>query len=280
MRRNKHCSRSRRPGGARRKGLCERQEAIKLHSAAAGSAQTQHSPPISRGGGCGEKGRQPAVPPQCPTPGAIRAGACESAGRRGSPQPPGRPRRPGLAPPHLSACGRTPRRTGTRSPARGPRPRGRRAGPRSDRRGRDRPRPQPPALMSPRALPGEGAVGQAWPLSPPRGEGPTAPPPASGPVPCLPPAYGRGPPAAGGHGRGSTALLGRLKPPPGCPTLSSAAISRLTRVRRPWRAPVRAPALPLPNPRCRGAPLVCPAALPVTSPRFDVGHPPLPSPFL
>lgn len=86
MRHNKHCSRSRRPGGARRKGLCKRQEAIKVHSAAAGSAQTQRSPPITRGGGGGEKGRQPAVPTQCPTPGAIRAGACASAGRRGLPQ--------------------------------------------------------------------------------------------------------------------------------------------------------------------------------------------------
>lgn len=172
MRHNKHCSRSRRPGGAPRKGFCERQEAIKVHSAAAGSAQIQHSPPITRGGGGGEKGRQPAVPTQCPTPGAIRAGACESAGRRGSPQLPGQPRRRGLAPPPLSACGRTPRRTRTGSPTRGSRPRGRRAGPWSDRRGRDRPRSQPPALLSPRPLPGEGAVGQAWPLSPPRGEGP------------------------------------------------------------------------------------------------------------
>lgn len=95
---------------------------------------------------------------------------------------------------------------------------------------------------------------------PSAGRGPTAPPPASGPVPCRPPARGRAPPAGGGRGRGSTALLGRPKPRPGCPAPSSAAISRLGRV----RAPVRAPALSLPHPPCSGLPSCAP--LPSRSP--------------
>lgn len=279
MRRNKHCSRSRRPGGARRKGLCERQEAIKLHSAAAGSARAQRSPPITRGGGCGGKGRRPAAPAQCPTPGAIRAGACQSAARDTGghlSRPPAPP--PGLAPPHVSACGRTPRRSGTRSPARGSPsgPQGRAVEPPPGAR------QAPAAAASPsvsRPLPGEGAVGQAWPLSL---RGARGPPPRRQPRDPYPAAR---PPAAEGHRRAGD--MGGAPPP------SSGASSRdplvpLSPAPRfpdsPGSADPGAPrcasSLSLPDPRCREAPPVCPAALPVTSSRFDVGHPPLPSRFL
>lgn len=164
-----------------------------------------------------------------------------------------------------------------------------RAGPCSRRRGRDRPRPPPPALLCPWALPGEGALGQAWPRSPPWGRGPTAPPPAPAlrypllppPCPCHRPTGGRG------MWAGSTALLGLLQPRPSGPTASSAAISRRTRVLRA-RCSL---ALSQPKPRCRGLPSCAP--LPSRSParalmsgtrlfparRFDAvpEHPRLPS---
>lgn len=248
------------------------------------------------------------MPTQCPTPGAIRAGACASAGRRGLPQQPGRPRRRGPAPPPPSACGRTPRRTRTWSPARGSRPQGRRAGPWSDRRGRDRPRPPPPALMSPRPLPGEGAVGQAWPLSPPRGEGPTAPPAASGPVPCRPPAHGRGHRRAGGMGRAPPPSSGvssldpvvPLPPAPRSPVSSGSAgpgAPRCAPSRSPCLTrsaaglpscaplPSRSPARPLKSgtrlfPPCPfDAAARAPSFPPAPSPRAEPSapaHPPLP----
>lgn len=144
-----------------------------------------------------------------------------------------------------------------RSPARGSRPRGSRAGPWSDRRGRDRPRPQPPALLSPRPLPGEGAVGQAWPLSPPRGQGP---PPLRQPRDPYPAARL---PTAEAHRRAGD--MGGAPPP------SSAVSSRDPVVPLP-PAP-RSPVSPgpqtlarpaLPNPRCSGLPSCAP--LPSRSP--------------
>lgn len=142
MRHNKHCSRSRGPGRVRRKGLCQTQEAIKVHSAAAGSARTQHSPPITLGGGGGGKGAggeggdSPHRPPSAPRRGRPELDPARVRGRRGSAQPPARPRRRSPSPPPLPAGGRPPRRPGPGSPARGSRPRGGRAG---ARRGAERP---------------------------------------------------------------------------------------------------------------------------------------------
>ncbi|CAN8218908.1 unnamed protein product [Coccothraustes coccothraustes] len=244
MRRNKHCSRSRRPGGAQGKGLCERQEAIKLHSAAAGSAQAQRSPPITRGGGCGGKGRRPAVPAQRPTPGAVRAGACERAGRRGHlSRPPAPPSWPGSAASvRVWAHAPTDRDAVTcpRLPPSGP-----------PGRAVERPpgaRQAPAAATSPyvsAASSRRRRCRTSLATLPSAGRGAHRPAASLG-TRTLPPACPRQRPAGagGGHGRGSTALLGRLEPRPGCRALSSAAISRLTRVRRPRRVPVRALALP------------------------------------
>jgi len=53
---NKRC------GGSRRKALCQRQGAIKAHSAAAGSAPAQRSPPVTAGEGAGGREGSPHSP--------------------------------------------------------------------------------------------------------------------------------------------------------------------------------------------------------------------------
>lgn len=189
MRHNKRCSRSRGAGGARRKSLCQRQEAIKVHSAAAGSAQIRYSPPSTRGGGLRrEEERLPKLPTLCPMHGVTPALLSEGAGPvQGS----------------LAACLARPSRPSSAAFARRwtpaviaragvtcprlplPGPPGRDAM-RSSHRGRGRPWPPPPAILSPRPLPGEGAVGQAWMLSPPGRGARHPPPPAPRSSPRLP----------------------------------------------------------------------------------------------
>lgn len=202
MKHNKHCSRSQGPGGARRKGLWQRQEAIKVHSAAAGSVQTQHSPPSTRGGGDGERGQAARIAHPSPrATGATRAGLREGAeAARGNPAARSAPLSRSIA--ASSARGWAPSptaRAGVTCMRLPPSGRLGRGAERSGRRGRGRPWPPPLAILSRRPLPGEGAVGQASALPVWERGSPPHSPPLSAPGPRLdrPLAHGRGPPAGG-----------------------------------------------------------------------------------
>lgn len=292
MRHNKPCSEALGPGWARRKGPCQRQEAIKPHSVPRGLLTPRNLRGCAWGRGRPGGGHGGISPTRAP-PASPRGAPCEAVGAVGTAgpvpaappsasrcAPRGRPRRAApprsLAEPDAGAVGRgrpealgplraapssaeasavearpwgglswdalgtpRPRRRGPGSPARGARPRGRRASARCCRRGRGRARRRHQPFCLPRPLPGEGAVGQAWPPSLP-GRGalrPAAPrclprPPARSPGPRP-----RGRPTGG---PGAPPLFGG--PPPGSrPSTSSDAASGPSRALRASLRPLRAP---------------------------------------
>lgn len=91
MRHNKPCSEALGPGRARRKGPCQRQEAIKAHSVPAGAAHTPEPPRMRLGEGAAGEGGTVGSPPPVPLRPPLEEHTARPWGPWGRPSRPSRP---------------------------------------------------------------------------------------------------------------------------------------------------------------------------------------------